>query len=556
MKTARPYQVKAAAAVFDFLEKNDGNPVIAAPTGSGKTIILRDLSIQYLDENPADNVLILSHSIDIIRQDYYALEEELGENDFLGMYANIEDRREIKKITVAMIQSIFRKPELFSEFGFVIVDEAHLVNHKNQGMYRTFLDSINPFTIIGVTATKFRTGHGLITDGDTLFDEVVFDYTQGEKYNSLIEEGYLSDIFPKPTALNLNTDDIKKNGYDFSNKDMSEKFDRIEVTNTAVKEIIKYGKNYNHWMVFAIDIKHAEHIAREFWKHKIIVAPYHAGNKQFPMKREAMEKRMKAFKNGEYRGLVSVDSLTTGFDFPAIDLIAMLRPTMSPIIHVQTTGRGARPSPGKKHCLYLDFAGNTERLGPINEIVIKKKRKRKSNGEPITKTCPKCTVIAAAATRICKCCGFEFPIKNKLKMQSSDADIIKQKTRIIDKQKIDLENQRFFVSSMSFVRWQKEGKPDSVKITYKSGIRIFSEWICLNHVGFANRHANKWVSFLWNDDSTLFQQPVNTKELLKELNSKNCRISKPYYITVDVTETFPKIKQYELNSEIWSTVTY
>ena len=76
------------------------------------------------------------------------------------------------------------------------------------------------------------------------------------------------------------------------------------------------------------------------------------------------------FKEGHYKAVVNVNVLTTGFDDPEIDLIALLRPTQSPVIHVQTIGRGLRISEGKKHCMILDFAGNTKRLGPINDVHI------------------------------------------------------------------------------------------------------------------------------------------------------------------------------------------
>ena len=82
-----------------------------------------------------------------------------------------------------------------------------------------------------------------------------------------------------------------------------------------------------------------------------------------------------------------MDVLTTGFDDPDIDLIALMRPTKSPILHVQTVGRGLRPSPKKDHCLILDFAGNTMRLGPVNDMRVKMrdKNKRKVNGEAMAK---------------------------------------------------------------------------------------------------------------------------------------------------------------------------
>ena len=84
-----------------------------------------------------------------------------------------------------------------------------------------------------------------------------------------------------------------------------------------------------------------------------------------------------AFKRDEVRALASMGVLTTGFNAPAVDLIAMLRPTKSTGLYVQMAGRGTRLAPGKENCLVLDFAGNVARHGPIDLV----KPKDKANGE-------------------------------------------------------------------------------------------------------------------------------------------------------------------------------
>ena len=65
---------------------------------------------------------------------------------------------------------------------------------------------------------------------------------------------------------------------------------------------------------------------------------------------------------------------------PQVDLIAILRPTTSSGLWVQMLGRGMRIAENKKNCLILDFAGNTQRLGTIDDPLIRKKRK-KAEGE-------------------------------------------------------------------------------------------------------------------------------------------------------------------------------
>ena len=60
----------------------------------------------------------------------------------------------------------------------------------------------------------------------------------------------------------------------------------------------------------------------------------------------------------EIKFLVNVSVLTTGFDAPHVDVIAILRPTQSISLFQQIVGRGLRLSPGKKDCLVLDYTNN------------------------------------------------------------------------------------------------------------------------------------------------------------------------------------------------------
>jgi DNA repair protein RadD len=69
-----------------------------------------------------------------------------------------------------------------------------------------------------------------------------------------------------------------------------------------------------------------------------------------------------AFKEQQFRYLVNVSVLTTGFDAPHVDLIAILRPTESVSLYQQIVGRGLRLAPGKTDCLILDYAGNPHDL--------------------------------------------------------------------------------------------------------------------------------------------------------------------------------------------------
>src|SRR3954452_22775660 len=106
--------------------------------------------------------------------------------------------------------------------------------------------------------------------------------------------------------------------------------------------------------------------------------------------------------------------LTTGFNAPAGDLIALLRPTKSTGLYVQMAGRGTRLAPGKDNCLVLDFAGNVARHGPIDLVRPKDPPKGGADGDMPNKLCPECRAINALAARVCVDCGYVFPPETKL----------------------------------------------------------------------------------------------------------------------------------------------
>ncbi len=81
---------------------------------------------------------------------------------------------------------------------FVIIDEAHLVPHSGDGMYRSFindLSELNPkLKIAGLTATPFRMGDGPLFGKDLLFTKICYE----AKIQPLIAEGFLCPITSTP----------------------------------------------------------------------------------------------------------------------------------------------------------------------------------------------------------------------------------------------------------------------------------------------------------------------------------------------------------------------
>lgn len=477
----RWYQIQANKKIFQYWKKNKNkNPVVAIPTGAGKSLIIADLIRQCI-EGWNIKILVLSHRKEILAQNKEALMKyirQMNINLDIGLYSAGLESREIGQVTIAGIQSVYNKEYLFEDVKLIIIDEAHLIppSEKDETMYNRLLSKLN-CKCVGFTATPYRLGSGYITGKGHIFDDIIMDITQGGQFNRLVKEGYLTNLITKKTLIELDAEkeEIKTIGGDFSERDLSNRFDRKEITKAAVSEIVKQGENYKKWLIFAIDINHAEHIVEELADHGVSAIPVHS---KMDFSRDAS---ISGFKNGKIKVLVNVNILTTGIDVPDIDLIALLRPTKSPVLYVQSVGRGLRIAKLKDHCLVLDFARVVQSLGPINKISVKKRRKGTS-GDPVTKTCPECDSILAPAVRDCPNCGHHFEFKHGLSIASTDQDIIQTS-----------KEKWYKVDKVYYFLHQK--KKRSLKVVYQCGLQTFTEWICVEHGkdNYAKIKANKWI---------------------------------------------------------------
>jgi DNA repair protein RadD len=530
-KKLRWYQEEASQALFDELVGDKTcHPLAVLPTGAGKSLTLCDFTDKWISAHPQSKVLVLSHVAEILEQDHDALQEYF-EGIEIGLYSSGLDSKTIKKITVAGIQSVHRKPELFAGFDIIIIDECHLIPMKDDTMYRRFLDNMDS-NYVGLTATHFRLGHGYIHKGkNALFTKIVYDLSKPEQMARLVEEGYLSELITKNTHMRLNPDapeaKIRKLAGDYNMKDASVAFDREYITSEAVKEIIKFGRIYKLWLVFAIDIEHAKNIANTFRVQGIKTACVHS-----ELTKAERKEIMRDIKSGVYRAVVNVDILTTGFDAPRVDLIAMLRPTQSPVIHVQAIGRGLRVAEGKDCCLVLDFAGNTSRLGTIDDVKVKQKGEAKPGGTAVVKECPnkKCMVVNHGAAKNCIVCGEKFIFQEKILESAGTKEVMKKnKKKLVEW--VD-------VKDVTYSLHQKSGSPNSLRVNYKAGFMNFSEWVCFDHKNFAGYNAKNWVKYRLPSTMEL---PKNVTELLKISD----KLAKPKRIYVDNTTKFASIKNYE-----------
>lgn len=537
---ARWYQQEVIPAIFDYFQSKmlepdkQHNPVIAWPTGIGKSYVPAMFIVQAFGFYPNTRCMMLTHVKELIEQNASKL-RELWPGAPLGIYsAGLGQKDTAQPIIFGGIASVCKCPELFGHRDIIFVDECHLLSLDEDSMYQEFITAlrkINPYLrVIGLSATPFRMGQGLITDGG-LFTDIIHDLTTYDNFNRLIREGFLCPPIPRPTKTQLDLSSVGTSKGEFILNQLQGAVDKEETTYKALAETCEYGHDRHAWLIFASGVDHAEHIASQLAHFGVSCEAVHS-----KMKAAERDRRIAAFKAGELRALANNNVLTTGFDHPPIDLIVMLRPTMSPGLWVQMVGRGTRPSPEtqKRNCLVLDFARNTERLGPINDPKVPRKKGEKPGDVPI-KICDFCGVYNHARATHCISCGELFTFKEKIVKTASTHELLRGNAAV------DVPTPEFHTFNVvqvtySFHQKTPQAKP-VVKVQYQCGVSgMFSEWICPEHPNPVGHKARIW----WRRRSAS-EPPTTVVEALRRLSElkvpRRVRVhvnKKPYPEVVDV----------------------
>ena len=507
------FQIDAIELAFAYFRSGKkGNPLVVAPTGSGKSVMIAEFCKITRNSWKNQKILILSDDAEILLHDYKAIKRHYNEKS-LALYSAGLGSKKIADVTVAGIQSACNDIDLFKHFNIILLDEAHKLSYDEKSRYRKFFNQIKK-PVIGFTATPFRLGRGYLHVGeDAFFDEIVFEISIEE----LQSIGRLCEIRSKQPSLQMDATSIKKQAGDFIIKELSMAFDRNAITDEIVKELVTYKNDRKKWLAYAIDIDHCEHIAEKLNEAGIKTKAVHSKSKI--SKQIVLDK----FRAGEYQCLVSVAQLTTGVDVPDVDMIVLMRPTASIVLHIQIIGRGSRVHPEKDYCLVLDFAGNLKRNGPINKPCIQTKGKG-GNGEPMMKVCEECSELVHIAVRKCPCCGTKFIFKHNLTSNASDANVIAQ----------DIWHDVTFVDYSSYLA--KSGFT-TLKVIYYCGLRVFNEYISLERTGRGRYTAEMW----WNkrDKTKSGKVPIYVSDALDLIDN----LIKPIKIKVNESSKYPEIKE-------------
>lgn len=508
MLTLRPYQQAAIASIYGYFQNHKGNPLVVIPTAGGKSLVMAAFIEGVLKAWSDQRILIVTHVRELIAQNHAEM-IGLWPEAPAGIYSAGLGKREAQaRILFAGIQSIHRRAQEVGHTDLVLIDEAHLIPGDTSTMYRRFLDGlarINPaLKVIGLTATPFRLDSGMLHEGkNALFTDIAYEAPVRE----LIDAGYLSPLVSKQPATRLDVSKVGTRGGDFIQRDLAAAVDKGAITRAAVTEIIKHGRERKSWLAFCSGVEHARHVAEEFGRQGTTCRTIFGDTPK-----DERDTIIAAFKRGEIRALASMGVLTTGFNAPAVDLIALLRPTKSAGLYVQMVGRGTRLAPGKENCLVLDFAGNVRRHGPI-DLVRPRRPGEAGGGEAPTKVCPKCESIIALSAAECPDCGYVFPAREvKIAPTAAKLPVLSPKVRWLP------------VHGVAYGRHDKMGGLPSLKVTYSCGLKSYSEWVCIEHQGYARQKAAEW----WRKRAPGCPVPLTVDQAIAEA----ARLARPSAISV------------------------
>ncbi|MFT6406397.1 MAG: DNA repair protein RadD, partial [Marinomonas primoryensis] len=356
----RDYQNQAVEASLAHFRSSDDPAVIVLPTGAGKSLVIAELS-----RLAKGRVICLAHVKELVEQNHAKF---LATGSSAGIFsAGLNQKTSSAKTTFASIQSISASLTAFDDpVSLIIIDECHRVSMEESGQYNKTIEhfkTLNPkVKILGLTATPYRLGSGWIYHRhyhgytrqctDSIFKKCIFELP----LQHMVKKGYLTPPIHYDAAIahydfSLLTESLdgEQNTDDIALNELIHKHPRV--TKAVAEQILQLSQDRQGVMIFAATIDHAKEIASYLPEEQTALITGKTKIKQ----RDAL---IAKFKAREIKFLVNVSVLTTGFDAPHVDVIAILRPTQSISLFQQIVGRGLRLSPGKKDCLILDYTNN------------------------------------------------------------------------------------------------------------------------------------------------------------------------------------------------------
>jgi DNA repair protein RadD len=384
--TLRPYQEAAVAATVKYFKQHSTAAVIVLPTGAGKSLVIAQLAAlaNY-------RVLVLAHVKELVEQNQQKF--ELYGLDSSIFSAGLKQKNNASKVVFASVQSVSRNLSLFSQqYSLLIIDECHRISTESESQYQQVIKQLQTsnsnLKVLGLTATPYRLGIGWIyqyhyhgfarNEQQAPFRDCIYELplkymikhkflTPPKLYDAAVAEYDFSQVAGYNSGHCSNS---ALNSLLSGNK---------RVTKTIISQVIELSHLRKGVMLFAATVKHAQEVLSYLPAEQSAIITGDTPNKE-------RDHLIDQFKQQNIKYLVNVSVLTTGFDAPHVDVIALLRPTQSVSLFQQIIGRGLRLFAGKENCLVLDYTGSQFNIfhPEVGEV------KPSTDSEPVQVFCPQC----------------------------------------------------------------------------------------------------------------------------------------------------------------------
>jgi DNA repair protein RadD len=357
MKSLRWYQAEAVeAAEAEIASRSQGGACVVLPTGSGKSLVMAEIC-----RRTKGNVLVLAHRAELVRQnlsEYFQSCPTWKEQRECGMFcakAGVKDYG--RRVTFGSADTVANAVYDLPKPDVILVDECHRIKLEDTGRYRKIL-SARPCPVIGLTATPYRLSGGSITGPDFFLKKEIFRADVAR----LTREGFLSRVrlAAGGAGTALDCSKFRMRGGDFLSGEVEA--EEMRVIAPAAEEAVKRLSGRKRIIWFCESLK-AVAAVKNLLRAKGEAAEAVEGKLAMPERTRVY----RDFADGRCRWLINCQVLCEGFDERRVDAVVMTRATASRSLHEQMLGRGMRVHPEKADCLLLDFAGNCERHGAIDQ---------------------------------------------------------------------------------------------------------------------------------------------------------------------------------------------
>ena len=385
----RPYQQEAVDATLKHFRKSDDSAVIVLPTGAGKSLVIAELA-----RLARRKILVLTHVKELVEQNH-AKYQSYGLTG--GVFsAGLKRKENRHQVTFASVQSVSANLDRFrDEYSLIIIDECHRVSGDDSSQYQTIIELLrrqnDTLKVLGLTATPYRLGMGwiyryhyrgfvrsCIDEQDKPFGHCIYELS----LSYMIHRGYLTrPEWVNAAVAQYDFSALCQNRFgEYAEKDVNQLLGKHQrVTRAIIEQVVALAVQRQAVMIFAATVDHAREITGYLPEHQtaLIIGATDLNERDLLIQR---------FKQRQLKYLVNVSVLTTGFDAPHVDFIAILRPTQSVSLYQQIVGRGLRLDEGKQDCLVIDYAGNSVNLyhPEVGET------KPNPDCEPVQVFCPSC----------------------------------------------------------------------------------------------------------------------------------------------------------------------